>query len=1315
MADEQGPWNDYAATPAAAPAAAGDGPWSEYAAKKEPTIGETAEDVTKGLTQNVAPNAAVNIGAGAVSAPYTVGSYALQLGLKGGQYVGEGADSLVRLAQGKQQKSQKDYDAEQLDLMNAIRSKFGMEPTTSGDISRLAPTPSRLLEAGAEAVGDPLYQPHTKPGEVITNTANMASAGAGSGVKLMSALTGALGAETFQEAVKHLGGPEAAQFVAGLLGGAAGAKGAGAKSGESAMSRNEDAAIDTLMAKEPGKNPQGLGSEDLRTMAKPAYDYAEKQGAVLDTNFTNDALKSMRGNIDESARVTRALGETAAHKFVNGIEEEYANTPMSLNDATDIIQRLNDEINKETNPKTGKLYNTGRQLFGMKVDLMDKIDNAGDNGQVMGGPGAFDAWKTGQNLWARSMRAGEVERVIGRGIDMETGQPLMDNPDTAIRVGFRNLVNNKKLFNKYEPAEQEFLMKASQTGVGGELLRAAGSRLATQGLLAMGHIPFAIGNVILSKGWRDIAGRARAGQGQKVIDEIVAGAKQFEPPPPPPPPAQLQLPPPSPGDQFIADPVGGMRQLGGTEAFVMDQRRQQIANMGRTPDVVQAGLQHPGAPPEEPGIAAARKSMEEIAQTGKASPPQPQPAPQPAQAALPPPQPGQEMIAGPEGTRQSTQSEDWANAQHRQKDMELGITPDIRAAIAQHFRPSIDANLSAATSTIPGLDRLVNSANNGDAGAHQMLNKVAQDSLERLMSGIPSARVDVTPSSGLYGGSLEPSLGVKLLFNEQDRPAVLSSLAKFAQNFNQEQVHVRGDADQPVGFKYDDGSYATPVTTFALKQPMPREAIEKIAKEAGLSGFTASDNALETYYVGDPHDQAGIKSFIQGSDRARELLGENVAGAGSKISRLWNYGDQGGSIPYRSIDGDFRAPKETNTDIPKLIGERHTGAPITPAEQKAITPSQRRLQERIAKTYDALPENDLANPLVQRAYDALATEVKQQFQNLPIKVEVWSGNGEPYGNSKAMRQDLLNNNHLYIFRTTPENFGPHGSDFSAHPLLQESGLKSTDGTPLLMNDLLRAVHDYYAHTTSPVDFGPKGEEAAWRNHMASTKDPFAKWALTSETRGQNSWVNFRPGVTDLPLNERQFAVQKAALLPLKDAFTGDPKVDASLRKLSEELSPADRNGSLRRKFASGGRISDAQASAGNYKKEHIAVHGLPISIETKGGKYRHGKDNSWRVKMPCHYGYFKRTEGADGDHVDCFIGPHPKSDRVFVINQVDHKSKAFDEHKVMLGFVSEKQARAYYEKAFSDGNGAKRIGSVKHLNVQQLKDWLRSGNTKRAA
>lgn len=78
--------------------------------------------------------------------------------------------------------------------------------------------------------------------------------------------------------------------------------------------------------------------------------------------------------------------------------------------------------------------------------------------------------------------------------------------------------------------------------------------------------------------------------------------------------------------------------------------------------------------------------------------------------------------------------------------------------------------------------------------------------------------------------------------------------------------------------------------------------------------------------------------------------------------------------------------------------------------------------------------------------------------------------------------------------------------------------------------------------------------------------------------------------------------------------------------------------------------TEAQKEAGNYKKGHARWNGLDLSIETAKGQTRSGTGpdgNPWSVTMPADYGYFRRTEGADGDHVDFYMGPgqHEPRDR----------------------------------------------------------------------
>lgn len=138
--------------------------------------------------------------------------------------------------------------------------------------------------------------------------------------------------------------------------------------------------------------------------------------------------------------------------------------------------------------------------------------------------------------------------------------------------------------------------------------------------------------------------------------------------------------------------------------------------------------------------------------------------------------------------------------------------------------------------------------------------------------------------------------------------------------------------------------------------------------------------------------------------------------------------------------------------------------------------------------------------------------------------------------------------------------------------------------------------------------------------------------------------------------------------------------------------------------------TEAQKEAGNYKKGHVNFQGLDLSIENPKGSERSGVDRDgkkWSITMNNHYGYIKKSTGADGDHVDVFLGDNPESPKAFVVNQVDPKTGEFDEHKVMLGFDTMEEARAAYQSNYAKGwKGAK---SLTEIPVSELQARINSG------
>lgn len=133
--------------------------------------------------------------------------------------------------------------------------------------------------------------------------------------------------------------------------------------------------------------------------------------------------------------------------------------------------------------------------------------------------------------------------------------------------------------------------------------------------------------------------------------------------------------------------------------------------------------------------------------------------------------------------------------------------------------------------------------------------------------------------------------------------------------------------------------------------------------------------------------------------------------------------------------------------------------------------------------------------------------------------------------------------------------------------------------------------------------------------------------------------------------------------------------------------------------------TDAQLQAGNYPKKKLAYRGLTITIENPAGSSRSGKDrdgHEWTTHMKNDYGYINRTEGVDGDHVDCYIGPDDSAESVYIVHQRKAGDwKSYDEDKAMLGFESEQEATQAYLKHYDD---PRFLGPVTSMPFNEFKE-----------
>ena len=140
--------------------------------------------------------------------------------------------------------------------------------------------------------------------------------------------------------------------------------------------------------------------------------------------------------------------------------------------------------------------------------------------------------------------------------------------------------------------------------------------------------------------------------------------------------------------------------------------------------------------------------------------------------------------------------------------------------------------------------------------------------------------------------------------------------------------------------------------------------------------------------------------------------------------------------------------------------------------------------------------------------------------------------------------------------------------------------------------------------------------------------------------------------------------------------------------------------------------TEKQKEAGNYKKGHIKVDGLDVTIEQPKGSIRRGTDangNKWESEMHNTYGYIKGTESVDGDHIDIFLSDNPAEGNVYVVDQVN-KDGSFDEHKVMYGFTDMESAEKAYLSNYE--KGWQGLGSITGVSKEDFKKWIDSSKRK---
>lgn len=285
-------------------------------------------------------------------------------------------------------------------------------------------------------------------------------------------------------------------------------------------------------------------------------------------------------------------------------------------------------------------------------------------------------------------------------------------------------------------------------------------------------------------------------------------------------------------------------------------------------------------------------------------------------------------------------------------------------------------------------------------------------------------------------------------------------------------------------------------------------------------------------------------------------------------------GDGGGRTESRKITPLKGSPsvKGINGPDPQLVAVAEKYAAdngIDLKRQSEYVEVDEDRAKRIADAYEQM-KHDPKNPKVKKAYKELIKQTVAQYKalvdagykfwfmdlNIPSNVEYAES---PYNALRDMRE----NKQMGVFPTT-DGFGTSDLDVEDNPLLAETGFEWSVGgldgpkKPVLANDLFRAVHDAFGHGLEGAGFRARGEENAWQAHVRLFTGP-AIGAITSETRGQNSWLNYGPnGETNktAKVEDTIFADQKTGLMPewtWTEGRAGDMEAEVTEQPVVEEV------------------------------------------------------------------------------------------------------------------------------------------------------------------
>ena len=297
--------------------------------------------------------------------------------------------------------------------------------------------------------------------------------------------------------------------------------------------------------------------------------------------------------------------------------------------------------------------------------------------------------------------------------------------------------------------------------------------------------------------------------------------------------------------------------------------------------------------------------------------------------------------------------------------------------------------------------------------------------------------------------------------------------------------------------------------------------------------------------------------------------------------------------------------------------------------------------------------------------------------------------------SKAKGEDVAERNFSYVFAKTFKRNGNKAKYYTSVTVSIDGLEISVSSHFVNPNKMLNKLMEFNREYTKETLFS-NSSEMRLAEHQSDVPDLLPTQENNVSSIGKDTQSS----------QTKQEKENKFSPTPRKD---GESILDFAERVAAEHQSYQERKEEEAKVDTN---PTEAQKEAGNYKKGHIKVDGLDITIEQPKGSIRRGTDangKQWESEMHNTYGYIRGTESVDGDHIDIFLSDNPAEGNVFVVDQVN-KDGSFDEHKVMYGFPDMESAKRAYLSNYEEGWQG--LGSITEVKKEDFKKWIDSSKRK---